>query len=136
LKKRYDIEIILVNKVPNKEALDIYKRADLIVDQVLAGWYGGLAVEAMKMGKPVAAFVREDDLKFIPEKMAIDLKSAVINLNPLSIERVIEEHLQNPQLLYQKSEAGLEYVHKWHDPAYVAWITKSFYEGQNTLSRS
>ena len=129
LKKKYDIEIILVDKVPNKEALDIYKKADLVVDQVLTGWYGGLAVEAMKMGKPVAVFLREDDLKFVPEKMAIDLKDAVINLNPLNIENVIEEHLQNPQLLYQKSEVGLEYVHKWHDPVYVAGITKSFYEG-------
>jgi len=128
LKKRYNIEIILVERVPNKEALDIYKQADLVVDQVLAGWYGGLAVEAMKMGKPVAVFVREDDLKFIPEKMALDLKNAVINLSPLNIEKVIEEHLQNPELLYQKSGAGLEYVHKWHDPIYVAGITKFFYE--------
>jgi hypothetical protein len=129
LKKRYSLEIVLVEKVSNREALEIYKQADLVVDQVLAGWYGGLAVEAMKTGRPVAVFIREDDLKFIPEKMAIDLRSAVINLNPLNIERVIEEHLQSPQLLYQKSEAGLEYVHKWHDPIYVAGITKSFYEG-------
>jgi hypothetical protein len=129
LKKRYSLEIVLVEKVPNREALEIYKQADLVVDQVLAGWYGALAVEAMKMGRPVAVFIREDDLKFIPEKMAMDLRSAVINLNPLNIERVIEEHFQSPQLLYQKSEAGLEYVHRWHDPTYVAGITKSFYEG-------
>ena len=129
LKKRYSLEIVLIEKVPNREALEIYKQADLVVDQVLAGWYGGLAVEAMKMGRPVAVFIREDDLKFIPEKMGMDLRSAVINLNPLNIERVIEEHLQNPQSLYQKSAAGLEFVHKWHDPFYVAGITKSFYEG-------
>jgi hypothetical protein len=128
LRRRYDIEIILVDKVPNKEALNIYSRADLIVDQVLAGWYGGLAVEAMKMGKPIGVFVREDDLKFIPEKMAQDLKSAVINLNPFNIEKVLEEYLENPRLLKFKSEAGCAYVHKWHDPTYVAGITKSTYE--------
>jgi hypothetical protein len=128
LKKRYNIEIVLVDKVPNKEALDIYKQADLVVDQVLAGWYGGLAVEAMKMGKPIAVFVREDDLKFIPEKMAQDLKGAIINLNPFSIEEVLEEYLENSHLLKHKSEAGCEYVHKWHDPTIVAGITKSFYE--------
>ena len=129
LKRKYNLEIVLVEKVPNKEALDIYKQADLVVDQVLVGWYGGLAVEAMKMGKPVAVFIREEDLQFIPEKMALDLKSTVINLNASNIEKVIEEHLQNPQSLYQKSAAGLEYVHKWHNPLYVAGITKSFYEG-------
>ena len=129
LGKRYDIKVICVEKKPNKEALNIYNQAHLVVDQVLAGWYGGVAVEAMKMGKPVAVFIREEDLKFIPEKMAQDLKSSVINLNPSNIEKVLEEYLENPILLKQKSEAGLEYVHKWHDPSYVARITKSFYEG-------
>jgi len=129
LRKKYDLEIVIVEKVPNRKALDIYRQADLVVDQVLAGWYGGLAVEAMKMGKPVAVFIREDDLKFIPEKMAADLKSAVINVDVSNLEKAIEEHLQNPHLLSQKSAAGLEYVHKWHDPIHVAGITRSFYEG-------
>ena len=128
LKKRYDIEIILVDKVPNKEALDIYKKADLVVDQVLTGWYGGFAVEGMKMGKPVCAFIREEDLRFIPHEMARNVKDAIININPFNIENVLAEYLENPQLLYQKSKAGLEYVHKWHDPVYVAGITKSIYE--------
>jgi hypothetical protein len=128
LKKRHPIEIILIEKIPNKEALENYKMADLIIDQVFSGWYGGFVFEGMKMGKPVCAFIREEDLKFIPKEMAKDLKDAVINVNPFNIEKVLEEYLQNSQLLYQKSEAGLEYVHKWHDPVYVAGITKSIYE--------
>lgn len=32
----------------------------------------------MKMGKPVAVFIREADLKFIPQDMAKDVKEAVI----------------------------------------------------------
>jgi hypothetical protein len=60
--------------------------------------------------------------------MAKDLKETVININPFNIEIVLEEYLENPQLLYRKSQAALEYVHKWHDPIYVARITKSVYE--------
>ena len=33
----------------------MYAQADLVVDQVLIGWYGALAVETMAMGKPVIA---------------------------------------------------------------------------------
>jgi hypothetical protein len=128
LKKGYEIEIILVDKVPNKEALAVYEKADLIVDQVLTGWYGGLAVEGMKMGKPVCAFIREEDLKFIPQEMARDLTDAIINVNPFNIENVLKTYLENVQMLYQKTEAGLEYVHKWHNPVCVAGITKSIYE--------
>jgi hypothetical protein len=128
LGKRYPIEMILIENSPHKKALEDYKNADLVIDQVLIGWYGGFAVEGMKMGKPVGAFIREEDLKFIPEEMAKDLKETVININPFNIEIVLEEYLENPQLLYRKSQAALEYVHKWHDPIYVASITKSVYE--------
>jgi hypothetical protein len=128
LKERYPIEIILIENMPHQEALKAYRMADLIIDQVLLGWYGGVSVEGMKMGKPVCAFIREEDLKFIPERMVRDLKEAIININPFNIETVLEEYLQNPQLLNQKSNAGLEYVHKWHNPLYVGGITKSIYE--------
>lgn len=126
--KGYGIDVRLVERIPNKEALEVYKTADLVVDQVLAGWYGGLAVEVMKMGKPVAVFIREEDLRFVPPAMANDLRDAVINVTPFNIESVLEEYLQNPELLRRKSEAARGYVAKWHDPVYVAGITKSVYE--------
>jgi len=128
LKYNHNLEIFFIENMPNQKALEIYKQADLIIDQVLAGWYGGFAVEGMKMGKPVAVFIREEDLQFIPKEMAKDLKETIININPNNIESVLEEYLQNPHWLYSKSQASSEYVHKWHDPVYVAGITKSFYE--------
>jgi hypothetical protein len=60
--------------------------------------------------------------------MARDLREAVIQIDPLSIETVLEEVLQNPKLLRLKSEAGQAYVHRWHDPVYVGSLTKSVYE--------
>ena len=128
LQTRYDFEIILVENLPHTQALELYKQADLVLDQILIGWYGAFAVEAMKMGKPVAVFIREEDLQFIPKEMARDLKDAVIYITHLNIEEILEHYLQNPSLLIQKSQAALEYVHKWHDPIYVAGITQSIYE--------
>lgn len=123
-----NIEIIIVEKVPYQKALSLYREAHIVIDQVLIGWYGGFGVEVMKMGKPLAVFIREEDLKFIPQDMAKDLREAIININPFNIVEVIMKYIENPKLLYQKSIAGLEYVYKWHDPKYVASITKSVYE--------
>jgi predicted Zn-dependent protease with MMP-like domain len=106
----------------------MYRQADLVIDQLLVGWYGSVAVEAMKMGKPVAVYIREEDLSFIPEPMAKDLREAVIQIDPFSMEAVLEEYLQNPKLLSLKSEAGQAYVHRWHDPVYVASLTQAVYE--------
>jgi hypothetical protein len=128
LKQKYPLRIVLVENRSHTEALDMYRQADLVIDQLLVGWYGSVAVEAMKMGKPVAVYIREEDLSFIPEPMAKDLREAVIQIDPFSMEAVLEEYLQNPKLLSLKSEAGQAYVHRWHDPVYVASLTKAVYE--------
>lgn len=123
-----NIEVQIVENVPNSKALQIYQQADIVIDQVLIGWYGGFGVEVMKMGKPLAVFIREEDLKFIPQQMAKDLKEAIININPFNIDSVLSEYVENPSLLKIKSEASLEFVNRWHNPIEVAKITKSVYE--------
>jgi hypothetical protein len=122
------IEVILVENMTNKEALRIYAQADLAIDQILIGWYGGFAVEMMKMGKPVMAFIREEDLKFIPKEMAEECQQAIINVNPSSLYEKLCFLLENPEILRRYREAALDYVHRWHNPVYVAEITKSIYE--------
>ncbi|HOM06192.1 MAG TPA: hypothetical protein PLW40_00705 [Syntrophales bacterium] len=129
LSRKYKyLEINIIEKVPYKKALELYIQADIVVDQVLIGWYGGLGVEVMKMGKPLAVFIREEDLKFIPTQMAQDLKETIINVNKLNIESELAKYIENIDLLKAKSEASLYYVHRWHDPKYVASITKNIYE--------
>ena len=114
--------------MPNNVALQIYKEADLVIDQVLIGWYGAFAVECMKMGKPVAVFIREEDLHFIPREMSRDLKDAVINVGAFDMDEVLARYLENISLLFEKSEAGQEYVHRWHDPVAIAQITRAAYQ--------
>ena len=130
LKKEYGerIDIILVEHLPNREALQVYAQADLAIDQILIGWYGGFAVEMMKMGKPVMAFIREEDLKFIPQEMAQQCRQAIINVDPTHLYEKLCFLLENPEILKRYREAALDYVHRWHDPIYVAGITKSVYE--------
>ena len=129
LQKRYkNIEVILIEKIPYEEALKLYKEAHIVIDQVLIGWYGAFGVEVMKMGKPLGVFIREEDLKFIPKEMAQDLNDAIININPYNIEEELSKYVENIDLLYKKSEASIEYVNKWHNPLYVASLTKQVYE--------
>ncbi len=105
-----------------------YGKADIVIDQLRIGWYGAFAVEVMKMGKPVIAYINEDDLKFIPQEMAKDCREAMINANEESIEKVLWDYIENRGCLELKRNAQMEYVRKWHDPIYVASITKKVYE--------
>jgi glycosyltransferase involved in cell wall biosynthesis len=103
----------------------MYKAADLVVDQLLLGWYGGFAVEAMAMGKPVGAYIREEDLRFIPAQMRRDMP--LLRLHPetlvADIERAIAQRSTWPELGRQSRM----YVEKWHHPLKIARAVSRIY---------
>lgn len=54
-------EFRLVEGLPNEEAQRIYRdEADVVVDQLLLGSFGSLAIEGMAFGKPVVGYLMED----------------------------------------------------------------------------
>ena len=116
--KHHHVNFILVENTPHKEAVKIYQKADVVVDQLLCGWYGGFATEVMAMGKPVVCYVRESDLVHIPKQMAKDLP--IINANPNTIQSVLENIIDNPHILKEHGERSIEYYKKWHEPVTVA----------------
>jgi glycosyltransferase involved in cell wall biosynthesis len=130
LQKRYPdkIELRLVERLGNEEAINIYMGADIIIDQLRIGWYGAFAVEAMAMCKPVIAYINEDDLRYVPSQMAKDCKEALIRADCDTIESVLEHCVFDDKFLADKALAGLNYVHRWHDPIKVAQCTKAAYE--------
>lgn len=115
----FEFELILVEGLSNESAKKIYAAADVLVDQIFAGWYGGLSVEVMALGKPVLVYIRSEDLKFIPDEMAADLP--FININPESLEEGLRRVLKMPrQELLALGKKSRAYVEKWHNPMKIA----------------
>jgi hypothetical protein len=127
--KSNKFEFQLVENVPHSDAVRIFRNADILIDQVLIGWYGGIAVEFMSMGKPVICRIAEEDLKFVPKQMAQDVKEAFIQAEPGTLKETILQCIEGDRVfLKRKAEAALNYAQTWHDPKYVASVTKEAYE--------
>ncbi len=121
-----DFNFELIEGLTHQEAKERYKSADLVIDQLLIGWYGGFSVELMALGKPVICYIRKDDLKFIPEKMAEQIP--LINASPVTIYDVLKEWLQKPRSdLTLHGEKSRAYVETWHDPKKIAEQLKRDY---------
>ena len=121
------VRFTLVEGMSNDEAKKIYQDADLLVDQLLAGWYGGLAVELMALGKPVVCYLRQKDLVHVPREMCDDMP--VIDATPKSIYEVLKDWLTNRrQELRQRGVESRKYVEKWHDPLKIAAGLKKDYQ--------
>ena len=118
----------------NREARKIYESADLLVDQLLCGWYGGLAVELMALGTPVVCYIREEDLHFIPEKMRNKLP--IIKATPDTVYEVLKEWLTvRKQELPRQGKVSRDYVVLWHDPYKTAKMIKADYETALSMQR-
>ncbi len=114
LKKEFDFEFRLVNNVSINNLYKEIADADLIVDQLIQGWFGMLPLEAMMYKKPVVCYVRDDVLKRLPEDFPI------INANPSNIYNVLKELLQNRSNWKAIGEAGRLYVQKYHNAKEIA----------------
>lgn len=122
------IELILIEGKSHREALEIYGAADVVVDQLLIGWYGAFAVETMMLGKPVIVRIDARDAQAVPEPMRKELMQAVIQADPNTIEAVLEGLLESPAKLAAHAQGCFEYARKWHDPVHVASLTVAQYE--------
>jgi glycosyltransferase involved in cell wall biosynthesis len=126
LKGRYPIDLTIVKGVPHAKALELYRSADLVIDQVLTGWYGGLAVEAMALAKPVACFIRDEDLAVIPYDMRRQLP--LVRVHPQTLAADLEAAIANRESWPAWGEASREFVLRWHHPRRIASAMLRSYE--------
>jgi len=130
--KGFNFEFVLVEGLSNADAKEKYKTIDVLVDQLFAGWYGGLALEVMALGKPVIVYIREEDLKFIPEGMKADLP--FFKTTPDDIELTIKYVLELPRKkLVEIAKKSRDFVERWHDPLKIAERLKNDIE--NSLKK-
>ena len=118
-KENSSFEFILIENMAHSEAMKTYESLDVLIDQLFAGWYGGIAVELMSLGKPVISFIRESDLKFIPTKMKDELP--IIKSSPDHIYKTIKQVIQmNRNDLNKIAVQSREFVENWHNPETIA----------------
>jgi hypothetical protein len=108
-------EFQLIENIPYDKVMHAYQSIDILIDQIYGGWYGGLAVEAMALGKPVLCYIREDDLKFVPTEMVKDLP--IIKTVTETLKRNLISLIEMPYKdLVDLGKKSRQYVEKWHCP--------------------
>ncbi len=114
LSKVYNIEIQIVEGLPNEKAKEIFIKADIIVDQLLIGTYGMFAIECMAYGKPTVCYIREDLLDSFPEAPPI------YNANIDNIKDKLEELIVDFDIRYRIGVESRRYIEKYHDSYIIA----------------
>lgn len=121
--KGYDFEFILVENKTHHEAMEMYKQADIIVDQLCGGAHGVFACEAMALGKPVICNILDEVISGYSEGFPI------INANPDNLAEVLAYWIEaSPKERYNLGVKSREYAVRNHDIEVVAQKLKKVYE--------
>lgn len=118
----YAIELLLVERVPNADAVEIYRSADIVFDQCLIGFHGYFALEAMALGKPVMTFIRKSQYLIDSENCPL------INVQPGSILETLKFFLLNRAQLLDIGNASRQYIERNYSLKAFANRLNSAYE--------
>jgi glycosyltransferase involved in cell wall biosynthesis len=113
------VELDLIEGIPNAEAMERLAAADVIVDQLVLGWYGGLAVECMALGRPVVCHIDESANPF-GERLP------VVRATAHTLTDVLRELATDPERRARIAGEGRAFALAEHSPEQVV---RRCYEG-------
>jgi hypothetical protein len=119
----YPVELILVERMDNREARKIYEESDVIADQFIGGAYALFAIEGMALGKPVMCYLREGLYKYHPEWN----ECPIVNTDPGNIKQQLIRLINDKQLRQELGRRGPEYVKKYHSLESVGAAIDKYY---------
>jgi glycosyltransferase involved in cell wall biosynthesis len=110
-----DVELVMLQGVPNEEILRAVAGADLIADQLVVGWYAMFALEALSLGKPVLCYLRPDLLDLYERAGLVKREEIpIINCDPSTVKATIRAIALDRTLLDGLPERGRAFVEKHH----------------------
>jgi hypothetical protein len=108
-----DVELDIVEGLRHDEARRHYERADIVVDQLNAGWYGIFALEAMALGKPVLSYLRPEAVE--ETQSALDVEVPIVPVTKETLRERIAELAASPEERRRIAAASRAYVERVHD---------------------
>ena len=108
-----DVELDIVEGMRHDEARRRYQRADIVVDQLNAGWYGILALEAMALGKPVLSYLRGEAVQETERALGVDVP--IVPVTKETLRDRIAELTTSPDERRRIGALSRAYVEQVHD---------------------
>jgi glycosyltransferase involved in cell wall biosynthesis len=113
-----EVELDIVEGLHHEEARARYARADLVVDQLNAGWYGLFAIEAMALGKPVVTFLHDEAVRRTEE--AFGLRVPVVSATKETLVDTLRPLVESAEERRRIGAESRTYVERTHDADAIA----------------
>jgi len=103
-----DFEFELIRNKPNYYVINTIKNSDIVIDQVVLGYYALLSIEAMALGKTVVCYIKDKLYDYLPD-------IPIVNLNPDNLAEGLKGLITDRNKLISYGKLGRAFVEKYHD---------------------
>jgi glycosyltransferase involved in cell wall biosynthesis len=111
--ERLPVELDIVEGLSHEDARERYARADIVVDQLNAGWHGVFALEAMALGKPVVVHLKPEVVE--QAERAYGTKVPLVPATKDTLVEALRPLVESPSLRREIGAASRAYVEQVHD---------------------
>lgn len=116
------LELRLIDRRPWAAMPEFLAGCDILVDQLMMGWYGLLAMEGMAERRAVVAYIRDDFHAAHPD-------CPVVSAEPVTIANVLRELVRDPARRAALGDQGARFVRRQHDTRVVGETLLRHYRG-------
>ena len=112
----YPVEYLYISDKPSNQMRFYQAQADIVVEQLIYGWWGSTGVETMALGKPVVCYIRHSwkELFLSMHKEYDDVP--IINANIGSIYTALKSLVVDAAYRKQKGEESRQFALQHFDP--------------------
>jgi glycosyltransferase involved in cell wall biosynthesis len=104
--------------VPHGEARARYEGADIVVEQLNAGWHGIFGLEGMALGKPVVTYLKDDVVRRTEE--AFGIRVPIVGATKDTLVDRLRPLVESPAERRRIGAESRAYVEQVHDIDKVA----------------
>jgi glycosyltransferase involved in cell wall biosynthesis len=119
----YPVEYYYINDVPSKYMRFYQVQADIVVEQLIYGWWGSTGVETMALGKPVVCYLRPSWKEHFLEHFKEYDQLPIVEADTNNIYDVLKKLVIDKQYRAQKGRESRLFAEKHLD---VKKNTKAF----------
>ncbi|WP_162242859.1 glycosyltransferase [Leifsonia sp. Root112D2] len=123
------VEYVRIQGVPADEIPEIYRNADIVLDQFRLGSYGVAACESLAAGRVVIGHVSRFVRDYVREHTGTELP--IVEATASTLEATIRTICADPQRYRELASAGPEFVAAVHDGRASAAVLKTFLDPES-----
>ncbi|OGD56670.1 hypothetical protein A2V71_03605 [Candidatus Berkelbacteria bacterium RBG_13_40_8] len=123
-KNGFPLKLIFIKGKTLETCQKLYRKADIVITDVITGWYGFTACEAMALGRPVICYLRED----LARANNLVQNIPIISANPDNLEKAIIELSKDYGLRKKLAKDGQNFVLRYHSLDRLAEVKAIIYQ--------